>query len=403
MPRLTSRPAASPAAGNNGTGAASSPHNVPVQAVPFVASAHEYTEPAFQIVRLLDAAPHIEKAQDIPAYGFYRDIFLECVCTGGVTGAGVIHPDFPFNMILSASMEDVNSTPIMGPLTGWQLLYANIVNGGSYQEDPRRNPLAVLTQPNPLFMLRIPQEIYHHNAMGSLPNENASSTYKIKFTTNQSTGPSAPWTTAPTTPPTLTITGTLEAWTQPADENYEGVPQAQNPPAVGTAQFFSASTNNVNSGAINPRLTQVGDLIRSIVIEARDVNGLRNDAVFPDPFRVTWDQRNITSHSQRMQKTLQWERLTGLTSIDAGMYILSFDHLNIGRMGDGDPFLWWPTVQSSRIEIAGNNSAAGTITYITNYVAPAEILPSERYVLTSQTGFHPAMYAGPPTNAGLGA
>lgn len=368
---------------------------VPQMQVPFVASAHEYTEYAWQVQQQMDGQSHILLAQDIPAYGFYRDMFLEVIATGGVIGAGVTHPDFPWNIIESISMEDVNSTPIVGPLTGWQLLYANIVHTGM---DPRMNPMAVLTGANPTFFIRIPQEIYHHNAMGCLPNENASSTYRVRMTVAQGTGARQPFTTAPTTLPLVTIKGTMEAWTQPSDTNYEGTPQAQAPPAVGTAQFFSANTVTVPQGNINPRLIKVGNLIRSIIVEARDVNGLRSNAVLPDPFRLTWDQRNIYNNSLNMQKTLMWERLDDLSAIDAGMLIFSFDHLNMNRMGDGDPFLWWPTVQSSRIELQGTNTAPGTITYITNDIAPAEIMPSERYVLTSQTGFHPAMYAGVPTN-----
>jgi hypothetical protein len=403
MAKLATKRSASPAAGNsNGNGSGNASTNAtPVAAasVPFVASAHEYTEYAWQIVRQLDGVQsHQEPVQEIPAYGFYRDMFLEVVATGGVLGEGVAHPDAPFNVIQTISMEDVNSTPIMGPLTGWQLLYANIVNGGAYKQDPRSNPLYE-TGVNFAFFIRIPQEIYHHNAMGALPNENASSTYKVKITTNIGSGATGVFTTAPTTLPSVSISGTLEAWTQPADTNYEGTPQAQNPPAVGTAQFFSANTVPVNAGNINPRLVKVGNLIRSIVIECRDSSGARNDAVMPNPMRFTWDQRNIYNHSLNMQRTLQWERITDLASIDEGMYILSFDHLNMGRQGDGDPFLWWPTVQSSRIELDGNNSEAGTITFMTNDIAPAEILPSERYVLTSQTGFHPAMYAGNPTTS----
>jgi hypothetical protein len=399
MPRLSqkARPAA-PANGNGAGSQAPTPANTAnaAAAVPFVASAHEYTENAFTIVRQIDGAQHQEQARDIPAYGFYRSMFLEVVGTGAVIGEGVTHPDFPFNVIATVSMEDVNSTPIMGPLTGWQLLYANIINGNVFQQDPRRNPLYVSGSAtgNFAFYLRIPQEIYHHNAMGCLPNENASSTYKVKITTESGT---VLFTTAPTTLPSVSITATLEAWTQPSDTNYEGTPQAQDPPAVGTAQFFSANTQAINVGANNPQLKKVGNLIRSVVIECRNGAGLRDDTVFPNPFRLTWDQRNIYNHSQAMQKTLQWERLTNLAVLDAGMFILSFDHLNMGRQGDGDPFLWWPTIQSSRIEIAGNSATAGTITYMTNDIAPAEIMPSERYVLTSQTGFHPAMYAGNPT------
>ena len=59
--------------------------------------------------------------------------------------------------------------------------------------------------------------------------------------------------------------------------------------------------------------------------------------------------------------------------------------------GDEEPNLWLPTVQASRVELQGVFAAAGSLQILTNDVAPATVDPSERYVESATTGFHPAV------------
>lgn len=359
--------------------------------VPFVAAAHEHTEPAFTDTFTPGAATLIRGPFNIPAFGYIRHIFLEVTAAGGTLGAGTLSADYPWNLFQSITLFDVNGAPIFGPLNGYAALWANIAGGYAYQQDPRRGPGFVSTI-NTSFILRIPVEIYHHDALGSLANQNAAASYQLQFIINPST---VLYSVAPTTVPAFTVKGWLEAWTLPNETDIAGRPQAQVPPAHGTSQYWSSNTKAVAVGQNNVGITRVGNLIRNLVLICRDATGARVDTVLPDPVTLQWDARVIFQNSQNYQRHITNERIVNLFARDTGVFIFSFDHSEQGRSGDGPPNLWIPTVQSSRLELQGVSAVAGNIEVLINDVAPVEVLPSERYVETSQTGFRPAAGIGP--------
>lgn len=367
----------------------------PVQGVvPFVAAAHEHVEPAFTDTFTPGAAALIRGPSgpfNLPAFGYIRHIFLEVVASGGTLGAGVLSADYPWNLFQSITLLDVNGAPIFGPLDGYATLWANIAGGYAYQQDPRKGPGFVGTI-NASFILRIPIEIYHHDGLGALANQNAAAAYQLQYIINPST---VLYSTAPTTIPSVTIRGWLEAWTLPNESDIAGRPQAQEPPAHGTSQYWTSANKPVIAGQNTLLQGRVGNLIRNVIAICRDNTGARVDTVMPDPITVQWDARVLYQASQNYQRQVMFERLENLSARDTGVFIFSFDHSEGGRQGDGPPNLWIPTVQSTRLEWNGVAAVAGNIQFVINDIAPVEVLPSERFVETSQTGFHPAAGIGP--------
>ena len=63
-----------------------------------------------------------------------------------------------------------------------------------------------------------------------------------------------------------------------------------------------------------------------------------------------------------------------------------FNNTNNGQVGDEDPNLWVPTVQSTRLELDGTVATAGNIQTVTADIAPVEVQPQERYVEGSASG-----------------
>lgn len=363
-----------------------------IAAIPFTAAAHEHVEPAFTDVVTPGAAAQIRGPFDVPAFGYLRHIFLEVSGAGGTLGSGVLSQDYPWNLFQSITLFDVNGAPIFGPLDGYATLWANIAGGYAFEQDPRRAPEYVSTI-NAVFFLRIPVEINHYDGLGSLANQNAAASYKLQYIINPST---VVYTTAPTTPATFTIRGHLEAWTLPNEVDVAGRPQAQIPPAHGTTQYWSAFQKALVSGNNSILLPRVGNLIRNLIIICRDnaSPAARSDAVMVDPVTLSWDARVLTQETARFRRQLMFERINNLNGRDTGVYIFSFNHSDLNRGGDGPPNLWLPTVQSTRLEFVGNNGAVGTAQVITNDIAPVEVLPSERFVETSATGYHPEIGAG---------
>lgn len=369
-----------------------------MSAIPFTAAAHEHVEPITTQTVTPGAAVVQQGPFDVPAYGYLRHIFVEVVGAGGVIGAGVLHPDYPFNLFQQLYLLDVNGTPLC-QIDGYALLWSNIMGGYSFRQDPRLAPWYVGTI-NAQFALRIPVEISHHNALGALANQNAAAAYKLGWTINPST---ALFTTAPTTIPTFTIRAQLEAWSLPNATDLAGRPQQQVPPAHGTTQYFSQFSRSVVAGNQSFLLPRVGNMIRFLAFICRNNTAqgagstARDDTVMPNPIQISWDARILTLETQNYRTMRMAETLVPNVTRDAGVFVFPFDHSTDNSAGDDDPDLWLQTVQSSRLELDGTNATAGTIQVVTNDVAPVEVQPSQRYVETSASGFHPRI--GEPTVA----
>ncbi len=361
-----------------------------IPALPFTASAHEHVEPAFTTTVTPGASTQQLGPFDIPAYGYMRSLFISVEAAGGAAGTGAA--DFPWNLIQNLTLLDVNGAPLYGPIDGYAALWSNIAGGYAYNQDPRKAPGYSAVAPNPTFYLRVPVEISHFDGLGSLANQNAAASYKLQLAVASL---AQAFTVAPTTAPTLTIKVWLEAWSLPNEVDVAGRPQAQLPPAHGTSQYWSSRRQDTLSGNNTVQLTRVGNLIRNIIFITRDVAGARTDAVFPDPAIISWDARQLIQESQYYRRQIMWERLENSTR-DAGVWVYGFNHSIHNRAGDETPNLWLPTVQSTRLELTGNAATSGSVQVVTNDIAPVEVMPSERYVDDSATGFRPNAAAAPP-------
>lgn len=352
-----------------------------VPALPFVASAHEHVEPAFTTTVTPGATVQQINPIDVPAYGYFRYLFLEVVASGGV--GGTIAADGPFNLFQQLTLQDVNGANLFGPIDGYGAYIANLVGGYSARSNPVDSPWYVGSAPNPAFYLRIPLEIDRKNGLGSLANQNSGANYKFTMAINTAAALAS---VAFTTVPTFTIRGWLEAWTLPAASDNRGRPQAQVPPLLGTGQYWSARTQTgVIVGNNTVPLTRLGNYIRTVALIGRDGTGARNDGVLPDPLSFNWDGMTIRNQSQRYMQQDFYEKTWGTITRPTGVFVIPFNHGGEGAtVGDEDPDLWLPTTATSRIEITGNSATAGSVQVLTNEVAPVEQDQTQRYVAPNQ-------------------
>lgn len=371
----------------------SAARRAPIAPLPFTAAAHEHME-IIKVDAIGIPGGNVQQRgpHDVPAFGFLAHAVLEVDLSGGVLGAGVLHPDFPFNVLQGISLEDVNGAPIFGPLDGFATYVANLFGGYGYRQDIKLLEGYDGTI-NAKFILRIPIQISRHNAYGALANQNSAAAYKLRYTVNLATGPTGMFTTAPTTVPSVSVRSSIEAWSQPDATDLAGRPQFREPPGHGTTQFWSSTLRDVPAGQINLPLPRVGNVIRNLAFIVRNAAGARQNNVFPDPFTLSWDARNKTSETQFYRRARQSESLQAPGSVPTGVFALPFNDLVLGHAGDEEPNLWLPTVQSTRLELTGVIGAAGTIQVLTNDVAPVEVNPAERYVENSATGFTPQVGA----------
>jgi hypothetical protein len=359
----------------------------PTVLVPFTKASREHSEGAFLDTTVLeatfDAGPTQLAPRDVPAFGYMRDILLLVEASGGDDGLtpAVAQADAPWSVIRSLTLKDVNGQPIVGPISGYDLMLLNKWGGYSFDGDPRRSPAFVDVDTNGdfSFILRIPVEIVSRNALGALANMNASSTYKLEITVADDADV---YSTPPgTTTPDVRIRAWLEAWAPPGAQDGRGNAQETEPRGLGTTQYSSKATYNTAVGSNTIRLARVGNLIRTLIFVVRDDGNDREGANAPDPLQIHLDGRIILNEGSLIRRSLMAERygyeLAPITTADddEGVFVFDFSHDFDGKPGGELGDLWLPTVQSTRLEVVGSFlNDAGTLDVLTNDIAPVGAL-----------------------------
>src|SRR5262249_6406707 len=153
-------------------------------------------------------------------------------------------------------------------------------------------------------------------------------------------------------------------------------------------QYWSLFIKSVSTGTQTVTLPRVGNLIRNLIFILRTAaapGGTRSTANFPDPIQINWDARAIILEGRQVRRMYQGERyIFGAGGVPAGIFVYDLDHDILSHGGNGTPELWWPTLQSTRLELFGTFGAGGELRVLTNDIAPVEINPAERFVETSE-------------------
>lgn len=341
--------------------------------IPFVHAAHEQFQSVADKSQAITGATQQLGPFDIPANGYLRNVWLLVEASGGVLGPGVFHEDAPFNVLQNISLVDTNGAPILHPMDGYELFLINKWGGYRFFSDPESLPGYDATI-GFRFALRIPVEISPANGLGALSNMNSASAYRLEVSLAAST---TVFSTAPTTLPTVRLRSFIEVWSLPNASSREGIPQAIEPPMLGTTQYWTKHIVDVTAGENTIELPRVGNQIRNIITLFRndDATPDRNDSEYPDPLRFMWDNRQMFSEPRRYREQVMGElyRYTRGAK-DTGVHVYPYCHDVLGHPGaEDDGHLWLRTVSSSNLLLIGSFGGAGKLTVLTNDVAPAEL------------------------------
>jgi hypothetical protein len=310
-----------------GTGPANGKNTRPVMTVPFVRASGEHVEPAgIDIARLITGNVQQLGVFDVPAYGYVRSLVLLVEAAAGAGAGAVAAEDSPFNVLQDIALTEPNGAVIAQFNNGYELYLANKWGGYRPFNDPRLSPAFTAvagTGGGFSFMLRIPIELSLRDALGSLPNQNAAATFKLRVNLGSST---QVFSTPPaTTLPTVRLRVFLEAWDQP-EAAMAGAANQTTPPAMNTTQFWSTQVYNINQGYNTVRLTRVGNYIRNLIFVLRDTptTPARSDGEtnWPDPFRVYLDTRPVMELNKTVWKQYLWERNNKTPAGDSGGQLL---------------------------------------------------------------------------------
>lgn len=359
----------------------------PVATVPFIRASGEHIEPTgIDVSKVMTAAVQDLGVFDIPAYGFLRSLVFVVTASGG-NGAGVTAAeDGPFNAITNIALTEPNGAQILAFNSGYDMYLAQKWGGYGFIQgnDPRSHPTysaVAAGSGNFSFVLRMSTELSVRDALGSLPNQNAAASFKLRMQLNAST---AIYSVVPaTTLPTVRVRVTQYAWDQPNPTDGQNTNQTA-PPAVNTTQFWSTQIFNMNAGAQTQRLTRVGNYLRTLVMVYRRAGTSRvnGQADFPDPLTLLIDARPVAIIERNNFSTIMAERTgfgcaIGATipaydaaeGLDNGVFVWDYTHEFDGSLGTENRDLWQPTLGSTRVEIQGTFGNAGTLTVLTNDVS----------------------------------
>lgn len=345
--------------------------------VPFQAGSFQYAEQIATDVFQLGVVA-TEFVHNITPGGFMRGVDLYVTSAGGV--AGVPTADAPFSMFSSMSIENIDGSPILYPMSGFA--YAMWEKFGAPWNGEPQNPAQLYSanQATPGMLFHLYPEIY--GTAGVLANTDARAQYRVRFTLAPATAVGTGYTTTPT----VTVVSYLQAWAQPDKQDLHGNTIEAVPPGLNLARITRHQIVTLNgAGADNIlQFTNTGNEIRNIVLIVRDQTGARVDAI-SGVLRVRLDDRSLGTFTPAALFDLAVKFYPTLANNTfprpTGVYVFprfGGARPNNGNMLDGQA--WLPTSNATYLTfefVTGAGPTGGTVEIITDEVVPVGAIPAE--------------------------
>jgi hypothetical protein len=337
--------------------------------------------------------------QALTPYEFQVDGYLSgalirvTATTAGNAATVAFQPDAPFIGLQSVAFEDISGKQVLGPITGWQLYVLNRFGGFVYSSDIKGNSTytatagAGATGGSYRYVMRVPIQVRRRDGMGSLPNRNASATFKLKITLNTL---AAVYSTAPTAAPSVNVQVEQHGWATSDNRDYKGSAVAPTPNGVGSLMYTDTETIQLSAGQFNQRMGTFGGLVRLLIFELRDSTGSRSqgETDWPSLFEVEIDKVKCFSRS-----TVTWDNLMSedydlnataesVTAADTkinGVKVLHWlDDFGL-QPGAENSFRYQPVTPSTAVQLIGTIGGAGahTLSVTKNYLSPVNDDPRQ--------------------------
>lgn len=372
-----------------------------VMARPFITGTRIQEQRSYDETKTMTASEQSFPNYNVPTDGFLRGFYLIVdAVTAGNAATVAFTEDAPWNVLSNITFEDTSSTPIIGPMSGWELKTCIKFGGYSFKDDAQDSQTysitagAGATGGSFSWTLHVPVEFVRRNGLGALTNKSAASVFKIKMSLAAS---GTVYGTAPTTLGTVRVRIQQESWMESNGFDAFKNPAAPNPPAVDTIQFWDKQTYVLNAGAVQQQLTQLDGLVRNYLFVLEDSNGSRvqGESDFPDPLRLKYDSvipidRYKTAWRREVEENFGYTGTrptttantsaaisSGASFQDNGVYPLAYNTDYGLKNGAENGFGYLPVSSGTRVVFDGTitGSGAHTLTVLVNYVKPAGANP----------------------------
>jgi len=326
--------------------------NAAVPAIPFTRAARKKSRLIGTYGPVALGAAAVQQAPiQIPANGYIRKLIFDVTGTTAGNAATVTFAnDAPFNVVQQFQFSAANGDTVYSTMDFFTLAMINKYFAcGNEGYDPASDPTFSKTTGSGAtggsfhFQVELPLEFDTRDACGALTNMAANQSFLLQYWLNNS---ASLYGTAPTNPPSVTITVTAEYWAAPAAQNPQGIAQQTAPRCNGTVALFQTQTPPiVTSTDQTIQLTNVGNTIRVIMFILRTAAGVRTETDWPNQlqFSVNNDVWNFKTKNnwlkERAERYAAWYRggaknaAVTAGALDNGVYVYS-DFINDGSGGN---------------------------------------------------------------------
>jgi predicted small secreted protein len=365
-----------------------------VQQRPFVTGTRTLETEVYSQTVTQTAATQVLTPYEFQVDGYVSGALIRVTATTAGNGAATAFvADGPFSILQSVILEDIGGKQILGPLSGWQLYVLNRFGGFVFQADAKANGVYTVTTGagatggSYRFVLRVPIQVRRRDAMGSLPNRNASATFKLKMTINTS---ASVYSVAPTNAASVNVQVQQHGWATSDNRDYKGNAVSATPNGVGSLLYTDVETIQLSAGGFNQRMATFGGLLRVLIFELRDNAGSRaqGETDWPSLFEIEVDKVKMYSRSPVTWETFMsedWglnataESVTATNTKPDGIYVLHWlDDFGLAP-GAENGFRYQPITPSTAVQLIGTIGGAGahTLSITKNYLSPVNDDPRQ--------------------------
>jgi hypothetical protein len=312
----------------------------------------------------------------IPANNLLRYISLEVTATTSGNSATVAFGgDGNLNVFQTVNFVDASGTSLVGPFSSYQLYSVQKYGGYYFSNDMRSSAVYSATTGsgttggsfNEVFIF--PCEIVNRTGFGALQNQSSQSPFVLQLTVNAS---SAIYSTAPTTLPSITVTGRLGGY-------WVGTQGPTQPSMAGTTQYWNMTNATGLNGSVTQPLPNIGmgNPHRTWIFQNYATGGNRSGADFPNPIQVTFRGVPLYQTSQNlwqdtMSRTYGYSSptLDSANGLDTGVFVIPFDVDFSNQPGDETGNGYLSTALGDTITLIGTYNASSTTNWLVNFIYP---------------------------------
>lgn len=340
--------------------------------VPFTYGSNQYVEKFFTNTTTLGTA-QVELVSNVNPGGFLRGVRIQFRSSGGALGAGTLNGDAPMSLYASATLENIDGSPILYPAPGYSHAMRQWLSRPWTGDPSRRFDYSATVNPSGTLFLQ--NEI--KMTAGVLANTDARAQFRVRATLctlAQLVSGGAP------TAPAVVTTFFMESWAQPDAQDLRGNPIEPLPPGLNLATLARRQIYNFSAaGADNTiQLSNMGNELRLILMIARNSAGARAD-LLSDPVRWRLDNRSlgVMSPDEIFNRMSDFYDALQLGSVrPTGVY--AFPRFFYPGRGVGEPWLSTTNATYCIFESAtGAGGTSGTLEIITDEVVPVGPVPLE--------------------------